>query len=310
MSANDYQPEFILARVSQIPYYKNTSLYYLAENNEFVLYKQPGDIIIEERLESEAIPRLFIRDHERLAAALEAQEAFNHMLDDSIKKGDVNTIHKSLTGITEETLSEPRSGTMRHARRSVALLTRASVRDPKILQQLASLSIIDYTTALHSVNVMALTLGFAHQVGFGWRRTLEFGLAALLHDIGKLGIPEELLKSPRKLTEEEFRTIKKHPMNAIALLERSGMNLPKIRDAATEHHEKMDGSGYPMGKTDISLVGQIVGLIDAYEALTNEDRPYRRALTPAKAIEVLNEDAERGRYLPSVFERFVQSLSL
>ena len=301
---------YLPARKSQIPYYQNTSLYYKAENSEWVLYKQPGDSITAERLRTETIPRLFIKAEDRLDAALEAQEAFNNLLETSLKSGDVRAIHASLVGITEETLSEPRSGTMRYSKRSVALLTKASVRDASILKQLARLSSQDYTTALHSVNVMALTLAFALRVGFDWRKTLEFGLAALLHDIGKARLPDSVLHSPQPLSDEEFRTMKMHPMLAVDILERTGMNIPKIRAAATEHHEKMDGSGYPIGKKDVSLIGQIIGLLDSYESLTNEANLRRRPIAPAEAIHLLRKEANRGCYLPSVLDRLECTLKV
>jgi len=309
MASTQINPDFVSVRLSQIPYYKNTELYYQTDEGEWVLYKQSGEVIDGQRLKAERIPRLFVKLQDREAAALEAQAAFSTMLESSLHSGDVKTVHSSLVGIAEETLSEPRSGTMRGARRSVALLTRASLREPVILKQLVNLSHLDYTTALHSVNVMTLTLGFAHKVGFDWRRTLQFGLAALLHDIGKMQLPEKLLKSPCRLTEEQFRLIKLHPMMAVDVLKRAGMSLPKVHAAATEHHEKMDGTGYPRGIKDISLVGQIVGLIDAYEALTNEDRPYRRAVAPEQALLILKKDTDRGRYMSTVYDKFLLSLT-
>jgi HD-GYP domain-containing protein (c-di-GMP phosphodiesterase class II) len=81
-------------------------------------------------------------------------------------------------------------------------------------------------------------------------------VAALLHDIGKVAIPERILKSPNRLTDEEFRLVRQHPMMAVSILDRAGVGMPKVREAATEHHEKIDGSGYPRGIKDISLVGR------------------------------------------------------
>ncbi|MCD4829012.1 MAG: HD domain-containing protein [Candidatus Cloacimonetes bacterium] len=300
----------VAVRTTQIPLYKETALYYRSDEGEWVLYKKPGEIISQHRLDTERIPRLFILTEDRESAAVEIQTSFNRILDESLGAGDVKTVHNCLVGIAVETLNEPRSGTMRQARRSVALLTRASTRDPAILKQITNLYHLDYTTALHSVNVMTLTLGFAHKVGYGWRRTLEFGLAALLHDIGKIQIPESLLKSPKPLTDDEFRIMRQHPIMALDVLDRAKMTLPKVRAAAIEHHERINGTGYPFGKTDISLVGQIVGIIDAYEALTNEDRPYRRAAPPGKALQILREETDRGYHMPSLYNRFLQSLSV
>jgi len=309
MSKSTLHDEYVAVRPTHIPYYQQTPLYYQADDGTWELYKDKDEQLGAERMEQERHPQLFIRVADREAASVEAQRAFNRVLEKSLESNDKHQVQASLTGNAQETLDEPRSGTLRQASRSVALLARASLRDPAILHQLLALSTFDYGTALHSVNVMALTLGFAHKVGFGWQRTLSFGVAALLHDIGKVAIPERILKSPNRLTDEEFRLVRQHPMMAVSILDRAGVGMPKVREAATEHHEKIDGSGYPRGIKDISLVGQVVGIIDAYEALTNEARPYRRALPPALALKVLREEADRGRYMCPLYNRFVLSLT-
>ena len=77
---------------------------------------------------------------------------------------------------------------------------------------------------------------------------------------------------------------------------------------ALEHHEKLDGSGYPKGTRNISYVGQLLGIIDCYEALTNEDRPYRRAREPLETLKFLKEDVQAGKFNRDIFEKFCYSL--
>ncbi len=77
---------------------------------------------------------------------------------------------------------------------------------------------------------------------------------------------------------------------------------------ALEHHEKLDGSGYPKGTRNISYVGQLLGIIDCYEALTNEDRPYRRARQPLETLKFLKDDVEGSKFNREIFEKFCYSL--
>jgi HD-GYP domain-containing protein (c-di-GMP phosphodiesterase class II) len=114
-------------------------------------------------------------------------------------------------------------------------------------------------------------------------RSLEFG--SLLHDIGKIGVPDHILRKPGQLTEEETLVMRRHPLVGAAILERSTF----LRTAARgvlHHHERWDGRGYPMGLAgeEISLAGRILAVVDAFDAMVTT-RPYRgeRALGDARA---------------------------
>ena len=124
--------------------------------------------------------------------------------------------------------------------------------------------------------------------------------SAQLHDIGKVGIPDEILRKPGKLTEEEFAVIKTHPgIGATAL--RGAMELTDAKDflkhaavVAATHHEKWDGTGYPYGLKglDIPLLGRLMAIADVYDALISE-RPYKKALTHEAAAAIINEESGR-----------------
>jgi len=93
----------------------------------------------------------------------------------------------------------------------VDILVREYSTNPEIIKTFASISFKDYSTVIHSVNVMALTLGFCFHSKLPLNETKHLGLSALLHDVGKTEIPDTILKAPRKLTDEEFKTMKRHP---------------------------------------------------------------------------------------------------
>ena len=119
-------------------------------------------------------------------------------------------------------------------------------------------------------------------------------IAADLHDIGKLAVPNEILDSPKKLTKEEFEIIKKHPYYTRTTLE-SISGFEEITEWASNHHEKLNGKGYPLGlyADELDFNSRLMACLDIYQAIT-EDRPYRKALSHSEAMEILNTMKHNG----------------
>jgi HD-GYP domain-containing protein (c-di-GMP phosphodiesterase class II) len=116
-------------------------------------------------------------------------------------------------------------------------------------------------------------------------------IGALLHDIGKIGIADRVLQKPGRLTEEEWRLIKQHPVIGRRILEGVHGFAPYL-GAVELHHENWDGTGYPRGQmaTETPIDARIIHVVDAYDAMTT-DRSYRRAMTHERAISILTENA-------------------
>lgn len=110
-------------------------------------------------------------------------------------------------------------------------------------------------------------------------------IASLLHDIGKIGIPESILNKPGKLTPEEYKIIQEHPLKGVAILQHI-KKLEQVIESVKYHHERYDGKGYPEGLTadKIPLIASIISVADAFDAMTT-DRPYRRAFNEQQALE-------------------------
>jgi putative nucleotidyltransferase with HDIG domain len=142
----------------------------------------------------------------------------------------------------------------------------------------ATLDTRDYITAGHSRRVTLYTLAICRQMGMGQECCEQLRYAALLHDIGKLGIPESVLFKKGRLTEQEYEEIKKHPAVTRQILEsiRFPRKLKKVPDIASTHHEKLNGQGYPQGLKgeEIPLGGRVLALADVFDALTSH-RQYR-----------------------------------
>ncbi len=154
----------------------------------------------------------------------------------------------------------------------------------------------DYGTFTHSANVALYSSLLALRMGLQEYSIEDIAVGGLLHDIGKLDIDDKILNKPGKLDDMEFRIIKKHPLKGYRLL----VSDPNVTTCqllmAYQHHEKMDGSGYPVGigSEEISQVGRLCAVVDVYEALTSK-RPYRSAMRPEQAIEIMERDA--GKHL-------------
>jgi len=126
-----------------------------------------------------------------------------------------------------------------------------------------------------------------------------------LHDVGKIGVPDAVLQKPSKLTIAEYDTMKQHTVIGERLCGEL-RSLASVRSIVRHHHERLDGSGYPDGLRgdEIPLLAQIVGIVDAYDAMTTT-RPYRSALPPQHAFEELASDAARGLHRADLVEQFV-----
>jgi HD-GYP domain-containing protein (c-di-GMP phosphodiesterase class II) len=150
----------------------------------------------------------------------------------------------------------------------------------------------DEYTAEHSRSVVDLAESVAAELGIDPRRRQELEFAAMLHDIGKIAIPKQILHKPSSLTADEFEIIKNHTIEGQFILDRVGGLLGRVGEIVRSCHERWDGTGYPDGLKgeQIPLAARIVFACDAYNAMTT-DRPYRKALSSAAAVQELVDNA-------------------
>ncbi len=170
-----------------------------------------------------------------------------------------------------------------------------------------ALELRDYETEGHTRRVAELTVEMAQSMGMPEKQLVHVRRGALLHDIGKMGIPDAILFKPGSLTEEEWEVMKKHPLMAYEMIAsidylRPALNIPYY------HHERWDGSGYPEGLKgeNIPLEARIFSVIDVFDALTS-DRPYRSAWSDEQAFDYIRR--EKGRHFdPGVADLFLEKM--
>ncbi len=180
------------------------------------------------------------------------------------------------------------------------------VTNRELLNSLIDLRVYDEYTYAHSSNVMSLSLVVGAALGYPVERLRILGIGALLHDIGKSMVPEAILHKPGKLTADEFRIMATHPANGIMLLSPYAWATQDIRNIVFQHHEKYDGSGYPLGiKGDaIAEFSRIVSVVDVYDALISH-RPYKKGLPPNVVYEAILHGAGT-HFDPRIVEAFTR----
>ncbi len=161
---------------------------------------------------------------------------------------------------------------------------------PIVVEKLLSVLHHDYGTFTHSTNVSLYCVLLARKLGFNEQELEQVAVGGLLHDLGKLQIDSRILNKPGRLSESEYRVIMEHPSVGYRLLcKRQDLSRAQLM-MVYQHHEKLDGSGYPVGITDqeIHPWAKVCTVVDIYEALTSE-RPYRHAASKSAALAILDK---------------------
>lgn len=182
-------------------------------------------------------------------------------------------------------------------------------RDQEALISLARLKSKDEYTYLHSVTVCALMVALARQLGLNESEQREAGLAGMLHDIGKVNMPDEILNKPGALSETEFATMQTHPQAGYEILSNT-IGIPEVvLDVCLHHHERVDGRGYPHGLKGgcISLYARMAAICDVYDAITSR-RAYKDAWDAAGSLSQMA--TWTGHFDPAIFQAFVKVVGI
>jgi putative nucleotidyltransferase with HDIG domain len=197
-----------------------------------------------------------------------------------------------------------------NARKIIDSLANIVTQDRTSLMALTALKKYDNYTFTHMVNVAALAMAQARALNLEGPLLREFGFAALMHDIGKVNTPLEVLNKPGKLTEEEFKIMKMHVVDGAHILRRTP-EMPALAPVvAFEHHLRQDLTGYPenIGHRKLNLCTQIVSIADVFDALRS-NRPYREGLATARIRSIMGEQGNPA-FNQTLLRRFVNLMGL
>jgi len=257
------------------------------------LYVNPADIL---RCQKEIEEKGFVRDYELKLRKKNGGE-IDCLLSMSVRRGSDEGSILEYQGIIRNITEQ---------KRNQEVLKRTLGRLRKTLEgivQTISLTVElrDPYTAGHQQRVANLARAIAEQIGLSEERTEGIYMAGIIHDLGKIAIPAEILSKPGKITEIEFSMIKTHPRIGYDILENIEFPWP-IAEIVLQHHERMDGSGYPQGLSGegILLEARILAVADVVEAMASH-RPYRPALGIDKALEEITQN-QGILYDPTVVE--------
>jgi len=183
-------------------------------------------------------------------------------------------------------------------------------RNPEAFLSISRLKTKDNYTYLHSVAVCALMIALGKQMVLDQALMKDLGMAGLLHDVGKMMIPDEILNKPGSLTDEEFILVKSHPLQGWEILQGSAGVCDMAFDVCLHHHERVDGKGYPdkLSGEALSVFARMGAVCDVYDAITSV-RCYKPGWEPAEAIRKMAEWQE-GHFDSTVFHAFVKTIGI
>ncbi len=185
-----------------------------------------------------------------------------------------------------------------------ALLQVAATHEGAVIALVSALDAREHDTELHSLRVREYALRLGRQLDIGDHELGVLGQASLLHDVGKIGVPDNVLLKPDSLTEDEWRLMRAHVVIGKQILQPVSF-LREASEIVYCHHEKFDGSGYPRGLKgeEIPLSARVFSIVDAYDTIVSK-RPYKSEVAPAKARQKIAADAG-GAFDPHIVEAFL-----
>ena len=305
---SDEQIRQIKQDIHDIPEYYGMPLSVIRENSTitFDLFVKVSDTFKKVLARSGLVSPKFLQalragEHDKVYTPADQSEAMlrykESQLDGVIRDPQIpmdeksEVIYSTATGIVEELFDSPITAHNIDRTRSVVYPMLDSVlSDYTTVESLIAVSSYDYYTYTHSVDVSVYAIGLGQTLGLDRKTMEQLGEAAILHDVGKSQVDIKIVNKPGRLTNEEFEAMKMHPTYAYDILRHNGMNDPVILEAVRDHHEKINGMGYPRGKSakEISQLARIITIADIFNALTTR-RSYKEALTTFDALKIMKD---------------------
>lgn len=301
--------DYIPVKNSQISFYKTLPLYCFSDNGEAVLYKKKGNLLPKSRRNDSLHPPLFIHKNEKKIAFELLQKELNIELASKISSKGLKPMKKILCQIVEEALSGPIEEGVETLPETLEILFSGYSKNMKLLESLVKISVNAPVTVEHSVNILALTVQYCFTNAFSKDEIEKMCICAVLHDIGCTRIEREILESRDKLTNQQFAIYKTHTLKGYRIIKSFSGYSPVVAEVARDHHERLDGSGYPSNRSKISFESQLIALIDSYEQMTYRSKTFRKALPAYGTLQIIKDDVIKGKYDKKLFANFCSCLT-
>lgn len=232
------------------------------------------------------------------------------MKDELVRAREVAGKAEALINKLEQDLKNMQAIELKEVLPTVQLLSESVIANPSAMMWLLRMRSENTVVVSHALKVAVYMLTLGRHIGFNKQQMIELGFIGLLLDVGKLEMPEEILSKPEKLSREEATLIQTHVDASIQLLESKEPLSFNVRLGINEHHERMDGSGYPRGLAggEISIFGRMAAIADSFAAMTSP-RAYSQTLSSFDAMKELFKMAEGQLHAPLV-EEFVQAVGI
>ena len=292
-------------------YFIHTPLYYRPENSEnYSLFKPKGESITKVKQNSSVFPILYILNTDWDEAYIELKQGIISQIRSHITNNEFEQVKIISVLLLDLMLVEYNKKTIEGLEEVVELLLVESLRSKEMVLNLIPVLEQNLTLGLHSARIMALALKFCIKNSYSMKDATLLCTSSLLHDIGKTMLPTHLVTTnPYNLTQDEDkRAYQVHPHIGYNLLEDCGIKNNVINYGALEHHERIDGSGFPSGKQKISFFGQVIGLLDAYDSLRNGYNQAGVTHSTIEALKIMKKLSEAGKFSKELFQTFVYSL--
>lgn len=267
-------------------------------------------VYIDATDEEDTIKQLYSGNAEKVIMEHQDNIMKNYINLEEVKNGKV--IYSESVKIIKSVLLDARSGKMFNesaAKLVASNIAEVTMRNRGVLSSISKLKHYDDYTFLHSMNVGVFASSLAAHLGMNHKDIERIAQAGILHDIGKMMVPPDVLNKPGKLTEEEYKVMKSHVQIGYDFLLQQGLP-DRMLNLPHEHHERYDGSGYPQGLRDeeISIEGKIGAVVDIYDAITS-DRVYHKGMEAPSALRLMFKwtDSHINR---KVFDFFVMNVGI
>ena len=273
-----------------------------SQKERFVLYRKKNIPFTERNRKNliyQGTDQLFIDSSDKREYQLYLEENLDAIVaDESVPNEEKSKIaYTCATGLVEELLENPRSG--EHIKRSKAVISNMvnyMLTESQAFFNLMAATSFDYYTYTHSVNVAVFGIALAHRLNrYSQREINTIGTGLMVHDLGKSLIDQRVLNKRGALNRDEWAVMKEHPENGVRLLRDSAQVNEEALIIVRDHHEKLDGSGYPHGlrSTAVHPYARIAALVDIFDALTTR-RPYKLAERSFPALRIMRDEMRNG----------------